>query len=214
MTDYQDKNQRTIVGSTWLSRTLPKVMGVSYELCSPIIAGQASLTRQDIVGREIDLSKRPVDTVFFNLEPDFNAVKDRKHWELDYISGNSDPSNDDTNRLLNGCLAYWEPLSADDKLDYDDAIIVRMSHILTEAKINSDWLCLRRVGGNKKTIFDNNEKLAVRTRVGDRVEQQYIDRKSVVGRIFGRAKIDPKSRVRMAETLPFGNEVYSRPSFA
>lgn len=207
-----NNKDRQIAGSSWLSLAIPKLLGVKYELCTPIIAGQAGGPRTDIVGRSIDLSKPPIDTVFFNLERDYDAVDLHAHWELDYISGDSDPITKTSRKLNNGCLAYWTPDFAMRQLRYDDAIIVKMSEVLGDRDIHSEWLCLRRVGNLAGIVKSNEEEIYVRTSVDGNVQEGLIPTNSIVGLVFGRSNYNKSSRVNLGKTLPFGKEVYTRPN--
>lgn len=188
-------------GASWLSLNLPKMLGVDYALCTPIIAGQVR-PRKDIAGRDIDFNLPPRDAVFYNLRADEAEADKYGDWQLDYISGNSDPM-EGVEKLKNETLIYWSLLESRAELHVNDAVIVEMASISdVETAINNEWLCLRRVSGNAE-----NGKVKVKTLLDGSVDESYIDRKAIVGRVFGRFDAKGQARVHIAKRLPFAKDI-------
>ena len=190
------------------SRAIPGFLGVKYWECTPIAAGQPS-SHQDVTGRQLDFSQPPKDAIFYNLKPSETKTAPYSEFEMDYLVGNSDATENTEQRLKSGDLIYWSPVSNYDHLEFDDAVIVKLADTENEfdcTDIDENWLCLRRLGDEERNLVDQNGNFLVRSRSSEdgKITVDAISTNSIEGLIFSSFSV-PKNhfRIQVAADFPF-----------
>ena len=207
-------DQKNLEVIPWYARAVAMLTGVSYTRAFPVIAGQRT-GGKDAAGNTINLGAKPPEAIFLNLVPDHKLIDLYERTRFDYIFGNSDAAVSPQERLEDGTMVYWAAIPISERATFsfrfDQPVIVPLSHTYVstndrDEKIDSRWLCLRRVGREDGTIFLSSvdqSQIWVRSRKRDgSIKEESIPVKYIIGQIYDRYNIQDPSFVRTIKSLP------------
>ncbi len=174
------------------------LLGYSYLEAYPLLAGGTtgtnqsddSLSRKDILGREISLKAKPLPIYYHDIDiSDSLSKHEYNNIKVASVTGESDAINNTDKVIKNGDISIWREVKGDTSVHlYEDKAVIIKAKKLDSAKgINNAWLCLRRI----KKITGN--KIIVKTKSGSEISTDPICKDDIHGEVL--FSFTPKLRI-------------------
>ena len=191
-------------------------LGIRYVRSLPILAGSiiedSGSIKRDAVGRQVQLQRPPLPTYFLNLgiDPDLYNKYGSCPLFLDYILGNSDSTNVDKVRLVNGSFVYWVPANRNnlESIQEGDALVIsyNIANCSSDTTNDPKWNCLRRakfssLSGDR--LDSKSDKIYITWNFDGKIQELKIDKRHIRGVVVASNNSYRKQTVLPLPGFPF-----------